>query len=193
MGKLYSDEILVAYYLKYKTQTKAAARLGVGRETVARAVRRAGIKMNGRIYNMAGGDRVRKITDEQLAEDSKTMSCREIAVKYEMCDEQVYRRAKAAGITLDTRGTGGHWKKRAERYGVALFDSSITLKECVKRFNGICQICGEPVDSYDIKGGHIRRLYPTVDHIIPLSRGGSHTWENVQLAHMSCNAGKCAK
>lgn len=31
----------------------------------------------------------------------------------------------------------------------------------------------------------------TLDHIIPLSKGGTHTWDNVQLAHMSCNAGKC--
>jgi 5-methylcytosine-specific restriction endonuclease McrA len=29
---------------------------------------------------------------------------------------------------------------------------------------------------------------PTVDHIIPLARGGSHTWDNVQLAHHLCNS-----
>ena len=45
----------------------------------------------------------------------------------------------------------------------------------------------------DIKNGHIGRHYPTLDHIIPLSKGGSHTWDNVQLAHMGCNAGKCDK
>ena len=35
--------------------------------------------------------------------------------------------------------------------------------------------------------------YPTVDHIVPLSKGGTHTWNNVQLAHMACNSGKCDK
>ena len=44
-----------------------------------------------------------------------------------------------------------------------------------------------------IENGHIKRLYPTIDHIIPLSKGGTHTWNNVQLAHMCCNAGKCDK
>lgn len=31
---------------------------------------------------------------------------------------------------------------------------------------------------------------PTVDHIVPLAKGGTHTWENVQLAHWSCNGDK---
>ena len=31
---------------------------------------------------------------------------------------------------------------------------------------------------------------PTVDHIIPLAKGGTHTWDNVQLAHWSCNSDK---
>ena len=31
---------------------------------------------------------------------------------------------------------------------------------------------------------------PTVDHIIPLAKGGTHTWDNVQLAHWSCNGEK---
>ena len=28
---------------------------------------------------------------------------------------------------------------------------------------------------------------PTVEHIIPLSRGGTHTWDNVAPAHAICN------
>ena len=31
---------------------------------------------------------------------------------------------------------------------------------------------------------------PTVDHILPLAKGGTHTWDNVQLAHWSCNSDK---
>ena len=30
--------------------------------------------------------------------------------------------------------------------------------------------------------------YPSIDHIIPISKGGQHTWDNVQLAHMICNS-----
>lgn len=192
---LYSDSELVACYLKNESQIKAAAELGVSRETVARAVRRSGIPLNGRKSHNGnwGGGSPLKITDAQLIEEAQTLSCREIAIKYGMSDERVWRRAKRLGLALDTKGTGGHWRRRSQRYGCREFDESITLKELIKRDKGICKICGEPTDSDDITGGHIGRLYPTLDHIIPLSKGGTHTWNNVQLAHMACNAGKCDK
>lgn len=135
----------------------------------------------------------RKITLEQLRNEAKLLNCREIAIKYGLSDEQVYRRAKKHGIEINARGVGGHWRTRSSRYGLheSGYDDSITLKRCIEKYGGVCQICGKPVDENDIKNGHIRRNYPTVDHIIPLSKGGLHTWDNVQLAHMACNAGKC--
>lgn len=50
-----------------------------------------------------------------------------------------------------------------------------------------CGICSELVDS---KLQFPDRACATVDHILPLSRGGSHSYDNVQLAHFSCNSGK---
>ena len=187
---LYADAELVAYYLKYKSQNKAAAELDVSRETVARAVRRAGIKLTGRDYN-GRNQSTAKISDLELAVEARTKTVREIAVKHDMSEERVWRRAKALGIEIDSRGCGGHWKRRALRYGCKTFDESITLKALIERDAGVCRICGKSVDENDITNGHIGRLYPTLDHIIPLSRGGTHTWDNVQLAHMACNSGKC--
>lgn len=132
-----------------------------------------------------------KISDEQLKEESKVLDSRTIAIKHNMSEERVFRRAKRLGITLKTNNIGGHWEQRARRYGSNVFDSSITLKNVREKYSDICQICGLPVDDNDIENGHIKRMYPTVDHIIPLSKGGTHTWNNVQLAHMHCNAGKC--
>lgn len=186
---LYSDSELVACYLKNESQIKAAAELGVSRETVARAVRRTGIKLNGTKHNGKVQPQ-RKISDAQLFEAAKTKTTREISIEFDMSEEQVYRRAKKLGLCINSCGSGGHWRRRASRYGCSEFDDAITLKALVKRDNGICKICGKPTNESDITNGHIGRLYPTLDHIIPLSKGGTHTWDNVQLAHMSCNAGK---
>jgi 5-methylcytosine-specific restriction endonuclease McrA len=36
-------------------------------------------------------------------------------------------------------------------------------------------------------------LAPTLDHIVPLARGGHHTRDNTQCAHFSCNTRKGAR
>lgn len=49
---------------------------------------------------------------------------------------------------------------------------------------GICGICREPIDP--TKKWH-------VDHIVPLSKGGAHSYANTQPAHAACNHRKGAK
>lgn len=41
----------------------------------------------------------------------------------------------------------------------------------------ICGLCGLKIKKNDL----------TVDHIVPLSRGGSHDLENLRLVHAKCN------
>jgi len=76
-------------------------------------------------------------------------------------------------------------------------DPTVTLKSLIERDEGICYLCGEPIDEsdYTIKNG-VKCLglnYPSIDHVIPVVKGGTHTWDNVRLAHMGCNAKKGAK
>ena len=32
--------------------------------------------------------------------------------------------------------------------------------------------------------------YPSIDHVNALANGGTHTWDNVRLAHCECNRRK---
>ena len=50
-----------------------------------------------------------------------------------------------------------------------------------------CGICGTPIDM-SLKWPDVQSF--SVDHIIPVSLGGSHDRENLQPAHLSCNARK---
>lgn len=59
-----------------------------------------------------------------------------------------------------------------------------------KRDKWKCGICGGKVNKH-LKYPH--PLSPSLDHIVPLSRGGSHIPENVQLAHLRCNLSKGSK
>ncbi len=79
---------------------------------------------------------------------------------------------------------------RARRYGCE-YDSSITLKELIKRDGLRCALCGEMCDPNDHSWTEYHgSMSPTIDHIIPMSKGGSHTWNNVQVAHAICNSRK---
>ena len=86
--------------------------------------------------------------------------------------------------------------RRTRRKSV-IVDDDISLIKLCGRDHCNCYICGERVDwnDYQIISGKkfAKGKYPTIDHIIPLSRGGQHSWENVRLAHFSCNASKGVK
>ena len=78
-----------------------------------------------------------------------------------------------------------------------IVDTDITLEKVYARDKGICYICGKPCDrnDYKEKEGIIvcGNNYPSIDHVVPLAKGGKHEWSNVRLAHRICNSYKADK
>ena len=82
---------------------------------------------------------------------------------------------------------------RAHLYGCD-YESGITLKSLIKRDGLRCAICGEMCDPNDHEWtDYFGPKSPTIDHIIPMSKGGGHVWNNVQIAHAICNSAKGAQ
>lgn len=72
--------------------------------------------------------------------------------------------------------------RRARQRGA--FVAPVYKSQIYERDNWTCQICGEPANTQV----HFQHdLYPSIDHIIPLSKGGTHEPLNVQCAHRGCN------
>jgi 5-methylcytosine-specific restriction endonuclease McrA len=63
-------------------------------------------------------------------------------------------------------------------------EEDISLAYLIERDRRRCGICGRPVKA---TRGPMR---PSIDHIIPLSKGGKHELANVQLSHYRCNLSK---
>jgi len=81
------------------------------------------------------------------------------------------------------RNQAGH-SRRIARKRAAEYETFSALK-IFERDNWICGICCKAVDT--------SKKYPDIysaslDHIIPLSKGGSHTEANVQCSHFICNS-----
>ena len=84
--------------------------------------------------------------------------------------------------------------KRLQQITSREHDDDITLQQLYIRDEGRCYLCGRQTDWNDykkIKGTKIGQdLYPSIDHVVPLNKGGTHTWSNVRLAHTKCNQKK---
>jgi hypothetical protein len=69
-------------------------------------------------------------------------------------------------------------------------DKDISWQTVGERDSWICHLCLKKVPQQPGKAKNPKGA--TVDHLIPLARGGEHVWENVGLAHRVCNTSRCA-
>lgn len=104
------------------------------------------------------------------------------------CSESCRKRARWKRREKSLGSHGSH-VKRAKRYGVE-YDRSITLNKLIKRDGMTCYICGKTCTKDDKRWGTFGPDYPTIDHVIPLCKGGTHTWDNVRIACGECNDDK---
>lgn len=73
-------------------------------------------------------------------------------------------------------------RREARKKGATQIEQ-FTRQQVWAKCEGICGICKAPANQDDWH----------VDHIIPLSRGGQHTLNNVQVSHPRCNLSKYNK
>ena len=83
------------------------------------------------------------------------------------------------------RGRQGH-RKRARHFGVHA--EVVDRRKVFDRDGWKCQVCGCNTPKR-LRGTNHPRA-PELDHRIAMSRGGSHTYENVQCCCRACNSAK---
>lgn len=96
------------------------------------------------------------------------------------CSKRCKNRKKQRGNSI---------RSRCRKYGV-FYDSTVKPEVVIERDIGICQICGKVCNRDDRRWGAFGPDFPTVDHIVPLAKGGTHTWGNVQCVCAICNSYK---
>jgi 5-methylcytosine-specific restriction endonuclease McrA len=63
----------------------------------------------------------------------------------------------------------------------------LTITELADRDGRKCHICRRKID-LNLPGSH--RFGPTIEHILPISKGGNNDPANLALAHRKCNVSR---
>jgi hypothetical protein len=151
---------------------------------------------NGAKY--CSGDCYRQVFSEERRKKRPVYQCRK-------CGKEFFRpKSPTASLIFCSRecaGTGiigkakrtdpraGNNYKRAKLYGVNY--ESVNKVDVFERDGWRCQICGKLTPKE--KRGTKCLNAPELDHRIPISRGGPHTYSNVQCSCHKCNSIKSNK
>ena len=84
---------------------------------------------------------------------------------------------------LKRRITTNRWQYRKKK----IFTSVYSANDLIEKEGFVCGICKKPIDPLI---NYPDKYSLSIDHIYPLSKGGTDTLENVQLAHLKCNIKK---
>lgn len=76
-------------------------------------------------------------------------------------------------------------RRRARERGAAVGDVDVDVL-----WTGLCALCAEVVDR---NLSWPDPMSKSLDHIVPLARGGAHAQDNLQWAHLVCNMRKGAR
>lgn len=124
---------------------------------------------------------------ERLCEE---VGCEELHLARGLCSSHYRKTRRALGEEVDLRvgRVGGNSARRARHYGAAY--EWVDRVSIFDRDGWVCGLCAEPVDP--------TLSYPdpqsaSVDHIVPLVRGGGHVAANTQCSHLACNWAKGAR
>ena len=109
-----------------------------------------------------------------------------------VCSMHYKRLLRAEGKLKDEwndRRRSNDQARRARKKGNSVTSAAL-LVDIVERDGLQCGACGVSVD--------LSLAWPdpfskSVDHIVPLARGGSHSLDNCQLMHLRCNISKGAR
>ena len=126
-------------------------------------------------------DKAVQVFIKRLKRIHKCAVCGELTILPKYCSKRC--REKANGKRKDV--------VRRSRIGNRPMDTDITVEGLFRRDKGICYLCGGKCDfeDYTVRNGNFIAgdWYPSIDHVVPVAKGGEHLWKNVMLAHRRCN------
>jgi 5-methylcytosine-specific restriction endonuclease McrA len=149
-------------------------------DTREAAVRRHGVKVVRTVRCAAPGCEVEYEVTRADARAHCSPACKKRAYRASLSPERRAEYLERERQRENTPTRQAYHAKRDKRITHAENRDEISLEVLAERDLWTCHKCG----------GVVTRSNWTRDHLLPLSHDGTHTWENVMLAHRSCNSKK---
>lgn len=133
----------------------------------------------------------RRRTTNPTALRCQEAGCTTTRKAHGLCVKHLKRKQRAEGThkpspsdAWDTPSRLAKYKTRkATLRGATASGAGFTVDDLIDRDGRACGICGQDIPDV---------AYPSmesasIDHIVPISRGGKHTLKNVRATHLRCN------
>jgi 5-methylcytosine-specific restriction endonuclease McrA len=122
---------------------------------------------------------------ERQKKNAKLQSCKQCGIQYTSLREGGTLYCSQRCVSKYAKKNRHHIARSSRKIGGGFSDVDV-----FKAAKWKCKICGIKV--HQATGQH-SETQATIDHIVPMSRGGLHVWGNVQCACQRCNASKSDK
>lgn len=129
------------------------------------------IASNRKYYQTNRDTRIQKVKEWQTANPDKVLT---------------YKK-KYRDSTPDLQSANRH-RRRSRLVGA--FDEDVKLSVLRERDGDSCFVCSETID-FSLKDRN--PMMPSLEHVIPLSKGGRHSYGNTAISHLRCNLSKGTK
>lgn len=113
----------------------------------------------------------------------------------DLCHEPIYRDTPLGGkrryhAHCSQIAQQARYRKKTVSRRSQTKPSGVYVEQLLERDGFLCYLCKEPID---MAVARTSKRGATVDHVIPLSRGGTDEIDNLRLAHWECNRKKSNK
>lgn len=131
-------------------------------------------------------DLARKKADKKLRIEGKARSIRHCVLCNKIIPPEARANKKYCSVKC-SENARGHTLNTQRRIRTNEPIGSYRRFDIYARDKWICQLCDKKVDK-ELKAPNLMRA--SLDHVVPLSRGGNDSSSNVQLAHFKCNVSR---
>ena len=197
MFRLHGDPLAGAYRMPFKQ----AIDHGDGTRTCTKCKKRLPLNSFHRDKTATGGfrakckkcriDRVKDWYQDNIDRQRKRANIRRKAdpEKERIKEAERYKRDREKRIALATE----HSHRRKARKLNTVVEKGISVLSLKKKHGTKCHYCEKEMDFKKGVGRKFNGDMATIEHLIPLARGGEHTFENTVLACRFCNISRGAK